>query len=339
MAAPCAVQAQTTYETEGVYTPAPVPYLRVGSCWLPEGAYAKFGSTIRPDVEAENDGRCIQKWNGVVTNTFERWLLKLAKIERYTPTSGFSPYDYGTIWRSQNTHFEDSRNIDHYQWFSVGSGVSNVEGTHIFKFSTTSLDTICSITPTESPVIVRTVNVLKCKPVTKLAHIAQVAPGDTNKIYLPSSMAALRTDLDAAVAAWNLVLPSDLQWEVVTSSCGTGNHCVTITADSIPGLCGQTDTLSYPSDNLAFNMTLKLDTSWNSNTNPNTSAGNRRTLMHELGHLLGLADYPSCSDYEPSMYSPIACKGSTPAAVTVSDYLPALRTVYGGGNPAVCGWQ
>jgi hypothetical protein len=86
----------------------------------------------------------------------------------------------------------------------------------------------------------------------------------------------------------------------------------------------------------------------NNNTNYSLASWNapsaQRTFAHEIGHLLGLADYSATCDSTGNTAvmqknfdcSPVIAPMAYP---TVNDYLPVNNTVYGGGTRATCGFS
>jgi hypothetical protein len=191
-----------------------------------------------------------------------------------------------------------------------------------------------------------TINALKCEPKFQnpTGNIPRLGvPTSPNKVqvYLPSSMSAIDSELDAAISAWNgQIGATGIQYEKVTADCGAGPYCIKIETASLGTGCGFSAwDPPPPSGILSGGLKLQLHNdywTW-------SSAGRARTLVHELGHFVGLDDYspaPACAVSDAMMQPDFACGyGSTPAStLTISDYLPAVNTVYNGKSKKSCGF-
>lgn len=73
-----------------------------------------------------------------------------------------------------------------------------------------------------------------------------------------------------------------------------------------------------------------------------TASGQRRTLLHELQHYMGLDNYSSagsCGTSNAVMRDDFNCAGAVSlTTLTINDYLPVLKTSYGSASRNACGW-
>ena len=332
------VEAQMTWQAAGVSTPPPEPFLRVSSCVVGEGGYVKQGAAVIPDVIAQNSGRCEAYWAGQLLIVFQRWISLSAHVRHHTPTHG--QVDYGIIFPDpSSTHYDDTRSRFHAVQFSTSAAQTGPEQTHTFYYNTISLSTSCNIQPTDSATVTRTATVLKCQPVFDNGHVGPPASPNKVKVYLPTpDMDSAYSALEFATNTLNGVLPTDVQFEIVRSSCGTGPACIQVgTAANVTG-CGSSSFNIGLLGVASGNIVLNLATDWNT---PNvwTTSGLKRTLLHELTHFLGLTDAPACMAYEPAMYKQFDCRsGLASTSLQPSDYLPILKSIYGPGAKTTCGF-
>jgi hypothetical protein len=216
------------------------------------------------------------------------------------------------------------------------------EGTYRFDFLGFSEATGCQF-PVASPMVTRTINSVKCEPKFKLDgnnHIKRLKPG-TVHLYVPTDMADILPAATSAADAWNGVLSGiGLTFDVVTESCGDGDNCIPVSVDATLGtLCGNSgDVFTNSSGEILGGMSLTLNSNWQSYS----ADGMRRTLVHEIGHYLGLGNYnaSACSVSDAVMQDTFNCVFT--GAVyqpTIDDYLPIQKTNYGPlGSRRVCGF-
>jgi hypothetical protein len=166
------------------------------------------------------------------------------------------------------------------------------------------------------------------------------------KVYLPSAMAALATQLDNAINDWNArIAITSLAFERVGTACVAGPDCITVEVEDIPdGLggyyCGHYshDTPYWATGEHTGGLQLELSSTWASYS----AAAQRRTFAHELGHFLGLNELSTtaCAQSDAVMQPAFTCTStSNPvAALTAADYVPVVSTVYGGHTKKSCGF-
>jgi hypothetical protein len=234
---------------------------------------------------------------------------------------------------------------------TLSTGVTYTTGTpgpHVLSSTTNASATVCNLSPTtfeQNHTI--TVNALKCEPKfnNPTGNTYRVGvPTSPNKIqiYLPSGLAQyIESELATAINSWNAQIgATGVQYEKVTSDCGTGPHCIRIETATI-GSCGFSAWDTPGADGImSGGLKLQLHTaslpSW-------TSAEKTRTLLHELGHFVGVSNYgssPACAVNDAMMQPDFECNaGSTPSTtLSINDYLPVVNTVYGGKSKKACGF-
>jgi hypothetical protein len=189
--------------------------------------------------------------------------------------------------------------------------------------------------PEEDPI---TVNVLKCEPKWALDsnnNIMRIDTSDTIDVYLPPGMAAAGTELAAALADWENRV--GVEFLIVSAPC-SGNSCINIAATPLDS-CGYAPGGVTNANGIRVGAsTLQLDVDWSAYS----AEGLRRTFVHELGHLFGLADSasaPTCAIADAAMQDQFNCGASgVMDDVTINDYLPVTNTAYGGGTRLTCGF-
>src|SRR5262249_55657594 len=138
---------------------------------------------------------------------------------------------------------------------------------------------------------------------------AQLPAGEIS-LYLPSSMSGARTALDAAVAGWNSALsgPGLPHLTVVTNECDAFTPtCVKIGTAGLGGVCGLTRGNSSQGVWLD-NVTLDIDAAWQLQGFAYTASGLQRTFSHEIGHLLGLWNFPCANVSDAVMQDQFICQ-------------------------------
>jgi dual-action HEIGH metallo-peptidase len=123
-----------------------------------------------------------------------------------------------------------------------------------------------------------------------IAHLTPLTPPNKVQIFLdPNTLSAAGTALDGAINDWNTkVTATGVEFQRVSSSCGSGPDCITVQPVSMLGSCGWTPN-SFTDSNGGFvaNRFLQIDSGWRTWS----SASLQRTFAHELGHSLGMDDY------------------------------------------------
>lgn len=121
----------------------------------------------------------------------------------------------------------------------------------------------------------------------------------TISVYVPPDIwdAVAGTDLSPAPARnavndWNAALSgTGLQFQLVDYSCGSGGDCVVMDVDTLTDACAQTAAAVDSNGVITVAAELTLDTGWTGESADRL----RRTIAHELGHLVGLDHNSSCS--------------------------------------------
>lgn len=225
-----------------------------------------------------------------------------------------------------------------YSWFPPSIAK------YVYTSSTGATATICGIAPTSFPQLqALTVHALSCKPQFDIGRF-HPAPNSTVQIYLPPWLASRDADLQYVIDQWNPYLALySVVLQKVTSPCGTGPSCINFEATTLPSptLCGYA---RYdPGDTSTGFHTGGLKIQLQTTHASYNSQGMRRTMAHELQHLLGLFDYGDyCLAESDALMNPnFECDNSEqlPATgVTPNDHIPVLNTVYGGKSGRSCGF-
>jgi len=145
------------------------------------------------------------------------------------------------------------------------------EGIHLITSSTAWSNTTCNWTPTSFAASL-TVNAVKCEPtfLETNGHITHLDPAaSTIHVYLPTAMSGASTALHNAVNEWTSALSgTGVALDVVTSSCGTGADCITVTTSGSLTPCGLAQATGVDPDTGAITagMTLTIRSDWNTRT-------------------------------------------------------------------------
>jgi len=220
-------------------------------------------------------------------------------------------------------------------------------------FQTNAMATSCNFA-TDSAVTWKPVNVVACSPKWLLAGnpaVNQHLPPTSISLYVPSDMwDVLAHDLSSpaiqAAADWNEQLAgTGVSVTVVNYDCGTGGNCIDLTTGDTGSGCAMNTRhpdLSTGEFNLPSTITLPTDFASRS------SARLRRTLAHELGHLLGLDEYDGsqCSPLDTatpanSIMAPVSsCTSTTDLTLspTLNDVSPIVQSTYGSHVRTTCGF-
>lgn len=201
------------------------------------------------------------------------------------------------------------------------------------------ISTQCSI-PNYSAMVEMKVNVVACTvgwwilqspPAGRTYHL----PITAIEVYIPGTMSDLYGPADQAMADWTAALTNTgVSISRVLQPCGSGGACVNVVEGSVASGCAQSETGTSDTNGVATSpSTIKLPSAWTTRTGDR----NRRTIAHELGHLLGLGDN-SCSSTN-SVMGPLACDATTGFSLlpTLTDKLPTTSSTYGNGVQKTCG--
>ena len=128
-------------------------------------------------------------------------------------------------------------------------------------------------------------------PVGATSHL----PAQEIKVYIPATMSILYGTpenpgpADRAIADWNVALAgTGVTFKMVPQSCGSGADCVSFAEGTVAQGCAQVEAGSSSPDGTAnAASTVRLPSAFRTRT----PERNRRTVAHELGHLLGLTTH------------------------------------------------
>lgn len=148
-------------------------------------------------------------------------------------------------------------------------------------------------------------------------------------------MSDLYTPTDDAISAWNTLLSgTGVTLARVTSACGTSGDCVNVVEGSVSGGCAETTPgTTNSAGTFTSESTVTLLSSWRTRT----ADRNRRTMAHELGHLLGL-DHNACGTADSVMSIAPDCSTTSGLALTptTTDKLPTTSSTYGNNAQKTC---
>ncbi|MBA3231767.1 MAG: hypothetical protein H0T05_03005 [Acidobacteria bacterium] len=214
------------------------------------------------------------------------------------------------------------------------------EGKNEMRWQSVINKTACDIEPGNSPLKALSVNVVKCQPnwwiiggPTRTVHL----PATTISVYVPSGIADLNTPTDQAIADWNAALAgTGVSMQRVSAPCGTGGDCVNVVEDTVASGCAKADPgVPNSSGEAQTPGTITFPPGWN--TRP--ADRNRRSMAHELGHLLGL-HHTTCSANDSIMAPVTSCTSTSGMTLSPkpSDILPTSSSTYGNQNQKTCGF-
>jgi hypothetical protein len=228
---------------------------------------------------------------------------------------------------------------------------TSVLGEHEYTSLTNATPTACGFaTPFPADNQPLTVNALNCGPEFKHDSFGNIThlPQSSIEVYVPSTMSGLYGPVDDAITDWNAALAgTGIELSRTTTPC-SGSGCIAVAQGTLVGKCAQTAmTTASNSGGEATNTTTITFTTGDGTIPTWTSADAsrlQRTASHEFGHALGM-DHPvhgtDCSAVgDAVMLDQVApCDAATSGYVPViSDTLPVLNTVYGGGPETKCGF-
>lgn len=214
----------------------------------------------------------------------------------------------------------------------------NTLGMHLVDFQTWPFQTSCNVIQ-NSNVITLSFDVMACQPTfltdanNNPIHLAPT----TIKIDLPSGMSGAITALDHAISEWNSSLGGT---GVVLQrvACSSGPYCVPVTVDPQLTSCGFSPTPTTDgTGTITGGARIQLHSTWATFT----PSGLRRTFVHEIGHILGLDNFPnnaSCTPSAAAMNPTFVCGSTVVDTGTFNDHRPVTKTVYGPTPRVSCGF-
>ena len=130
----------------------------------------------------------------------------------------------------------------------------------------------------------------------------------------------------------------ELTFEGVDTPCGTGANCVEMETGSIGGAgCGSftPSSINLSTGGIQAMSTMRLLTTWENATDERL----QRTLSHELTHGLGL-NHNTCQNDHSLQGVHTSCTSHTGMSLTatLTDVLPTVKSTYGNGVHAACGF-
>ena len=293
------------------------------------GSYLKLGTTYDTDFVTVVYGGCERHYpppSCPIYGNIE-WRFIGASSITEAGVSGWTP-----VYPNPNTGPAtlDTRSIntstpDVPQWTFYTEGARQLRSASNIGINCGSPVTLVETT--------KTFNVVKCEPIfyndNRHFDAAEIY------IFLPAN-SLYSAGLDAAIADWNSKLTgTGVHLNRQTTSCSAGPHCVNAIVDTTIGACGWADPGGTDSNGVAQNPVLKINSNYTFST-----AGLQRTFAHEIGHLLGMANYVivTCGSNDAVMSDNFDCTTNPLANVATSDWLPVAKSVYGGGTKSKCGW-
>ena len=329
-------------------TPAPDGFLTVqaptactdSSQTLPSTGYLKAATPVTIDTAVTNTGKC----DAYLFGSYNQREFHAVNLIWYfiNYPSGGSSYDrfWGSQWPFPSPMSYDSRTPFYGSGSKTEYGLYQL-GQYQLGFQTNALATGCGF-PVDSAITWKPVNVVSCKPGFTQAGNGSITrlPAGTIHIYVPSTMSYLYGPVDDAAADWSTLLAESgiTLTRDLTSPCTTGGNCINVAEASIPaGACAAYE--KYPDPTTSINA-LPAAIQFPSGANTRTADRLRRSVAHELGHLLGLADQ-TCGAYDSVMATAVVeCTATSGFSVVPgpNDSLPANKTSYGNGSKISCGF-
>lgn len=126
---------------------------------------------------------------------------------------------------------------------------------------------------------------------------------------------------------------------LTVDSCTSGANCIPVGVNPLQTTCGFTRPVTTDSSGqIISGGQIDLHSNWTSFS----SSELRRTFIHEIGHHLGLGDYPpdsQCTANAAAMNDTYTCGGgSVMDSVTFNDHQPVKKTAYGSTPRTTCGF-
>jgi hypothetical protein len=332
---------------------------------VPDGGFVRaltqtptyYGTDVKIDsATGAVTGHCdVYNW-GHYASTQYRYINAI-KLTLYPPVSLSSYHPLWGPWPPPQTDPEshDTRNAP------PGSGPFGTRlsewGEHRFTFQTTVSATGCNF-PTSSGITELFTNAVTCKPIwwrhPVSGKIFRVPPTAVHVYINPSMWEQLAGPAMDAANDWNAKLAgTGVTFEIVNYDCGGptgGGDCAIVQEGDVAGGCAETLGPDMWDGSTGVRTTpgyivlpTNVDRYWR-----NRSADRlKRTMSHELGHLLGLGDYDDAcqTSANKAIMAPVSdptCTSTTGMvlAPNLNDSLPTKTTYRYPSNPVtrVCGF-
>ena len=308
------------------------------SCTVTNGTYVVVGQDYKVDKHATADGSCIVRGypNCSVLGTELRGVIGATRvIDTGTPNGphAWTLYPTNNLDLDFDTRVESVKNppgIALWRPLQVG--------TTTMKFRVNTNPTSCQMQPQqyyENPI---QFHVLMCSPHFEPGEQAtpeRLPPGPTKISFDSGVPQAVRDALTQARIDWNAV-QSAVTFELTALPCaGNDPHCIQVYQADTGTACSTTSPVLSDSSGYI--------TEASSMAFPPDAAGHnadilRRLANHELGHLLGLGDYPLCAANNGLMGLIGSCNQASgfQKVPTPTDYIPVNQTSYGSNGTSSC---
>jgi hypothetical protein len=312
-----------------------------GTANVPSGAFVKLNTQVLIDVAASTTGHCDYYGGGQYLWSEYHWINA---VQLWTTLPG-GEVGYIPMWGPWPPPQADPESYDSRIGPGSGPTTSTLSsiGQYNYSFYNDAYTTSCNF-PNNSNLVARSLNSLSCKPkwLNGPSGAAIHPAAGSVLVYVPSDMwntlaQDVNSPADLAAADWTADLAGvGPGIEIVSYDCGDGGDCVKVTTGTLTGGCAglQRGTIDTSTDVITSSSTLTLPTNY-ATISPDRL---RRTVSHELAHLLGLDHYTGCLNSDSVMGDIFDCTTTTGMALspTQNDILPTLSSTYGNNVQTTC---
>jgi len=323
------------------------------ACSVPNGGYVRWATSYELHVDVEVTGWCQtyswhQQLGCIPSDNYDR-LAEGSNLRvnngvngSYTVMAANNVQSYNTCGNGNCT----AENSSGAPWWSASDrGTFLYTGNNFIGGGTTGIGPAYCNMATSFYAPPLTMYAARCEPKwwvsgSNVRRVAVPGSGTVDVFLDPTTFSGAETALDAAISAWNAQLSTvGINFQRVTSSCGTGPACIKVETASIGNSCGvAVGDASDPDGTIPGNLKLQLNPAWTKFS----ASGLERTFLHELGHFLGDGDYSNaswgCWSNSAVMHDGFDCTTTASTTLTSDDYFPPVKTTYPGGPRATCGW-